>query len=308
MYIVFNSLNSGLGNNGGSRTIIKSAEALNALGFHCDIAANVDNFTWFTHKKPINYLPTDADIVINVAAIDYEITKKCSIKKKIAWWRGHESWANSENYLSYCYKDEEVLNVVNSKGLQRKLLIEYNAPSVVIYQGYDPVWKNLHYRQKDKLTIGCLYHIKNTKRFKDFKKLIALLGKKEYRYISFGNYLYEDQDLDKYLCKPSQEELLYFYNECHVWFAPTVLEGCHNPPIEAGLCGCKLVCNDNIHNGMVLDYANSNTALIYEEDNIEMAADLIENKLATLDNDALLQTLHKDIGSRKDNMFKFTTL
>ena len=43
MSICFNMLGCGLGNNGGSQTIIKSSETLNNLGTKSHIVSDIDN-------------------------------------------------------------------------------------------------------------------------------------------------------------------------------------------------------------------------------------------------------------------------
>ena len=50
MKLAFNGINSGFGNNGGSRTIISSSQVLEKLGHRCDIIGVTDNIKWFKHK------------------------------------------------------------------------------------------------------------------------------------------------------------------------------------------------------------------------------------------------------------------
>ena len=46
---------------------------------------------------------------------------------------------------------------------------------------------------------------------------------------------------DRYLYKPTPDQLREFYNEVDFWIAPTKKEGLHIPPQEAMLCGCVLI-------------------------------------------------------------------
>ncbi len=312
MKIVFNGLNSGLGNNGGSRTILKSVEALRNLGHTCEVIACTDNFTWFAHKPVLKYVPIDFDVVINIAAVDYDSTKNCSIDNKFAWWRGHENWANTSDHLKYCYRDKSIYNLVNSKGLQLELN-KYNAQSQVVYQGLDfYLWQDKKLRVPTKLTIGCLYNNKKSKKWCDFKHLFKILGTKDYIYVAFGTPLVSDSFLDEYVSNPSQKELVSLYSSCDIWFAPTEEEGLHNPPMEAALCGSLVVCSDSKNNGMASDYADNNTtAVIYPQGDIEKAAKFISN-LDTVNNYKMIKNmqdkLHTVIGTREDNMNKLLSI
>ena len=49
--------------------------------------------------------------------------------------------------------------------------------------------------------------------------------------------------------------------------------------MEAALCGALVVCSDHPLNGMVLDYASEETAMIYKQKNIDHAAILIRNPI-----------------------------
>ena len=120
MYIVFNTLNSGLGNNGGSRTLLKCAETIEKIGHRCDVIAEVDNFTWFKHKKPINYLPKDTDAIVATACTTVESTLDTDVPVKAWYIRGHESWAYSEDVLNKLY-NAPLVNITNSYGLKKKV-------------------------------------------------------------------------------------------------------------------------------------------------------------------------------------------
>lgn len=304
MKIVFNMLRCGVGNNGGSRTLIKCAEVLENLGHECNIVSNVDNFTWFEHKKILNEIPTNTDAVINAAAVDYIVTRKCNVPIKIAWWRAHESWSNEESYLRYCYTNKEVKNVVNSIGLQR-LLSLFGADSEVVYQGIDfDLWKDRKIRSCNKIRIGCLYTKQLRKRWDDFVKLANILGNDDYEYVCVGNAKPNCCFLTDYIYNEDYEKLCDVYSSCHIWFAPTDSEGLHNVPIEANLCGCLIVCGDEPLNGMIYDYAfSNNTAMVYNRKDIEHAAFLIRNPNWNFVSN--MQRYLKDyIGSREDNMIR----
>ena len=303
MKLAFNSINSGLGNNGGSRTIIKCAECIELLGHRCDIIANVDNFKWFEHKPVINYLPPDLDVLIAVACSDVVPTLKLNAPKKAWYIRGHENWTMSDEQLGQLY-NSGIFNIVNSGGLQQ-LLATYGADSKVVYQGIDfDWWENKNVRSNDKIRIGCLYQEKPTKRWVDFVELAKILGHDNYEYIGVGLNERNDEFLTKYWQNASKEDLNEAYNSCHIWFAPTELEGLHNVPIEAALCGCLIVCSDAPMNGMGFDYAfDGNTAMVYHARDIKHAAELIRNPNWSVV-ERMYNHLIKNVGSRKLNMKK----
>ncbi len=302
MKLAFNSLNSGLANNGGSRTVILCAEMLEELGHRCDIIATSDRFTWLDHKRPVQYIPSDLDAILATASTTVPTTLHSNIPIKAWYIRGHESWVYNEGQLSELY-NSGLINIVNSKGLQQKLA-SYGANSTVIYPGVDDFWQDRCLRSEDKIRIGCLYQKKSTKRWKDFVKLAEILGHEDYQYIGIGDKERKDDFLDAYFTNVSIHDLNYIYSSCDVWFAPTELEGLHNVPMEAASCGCLIVCSDDPMNGMCMDYAfDDNTAMIYHRRDIEQAAELIRNPNWDVV-DRMYNHLLNNMGTREDNMKK----
>ncbi len=301
MNLAFNSVNSGLGNNGGTRTIIKCAEVLEGLGHRCDIVASSDNFNWFEHKPVIRHLPPDLDAIIAVACTDVVVTLKTNVPKKAWYIRAHEDWSMSDANLSILY-NSVALNIVNSRGLQQQLA-SVGADSKVVYQGIDfDWWKDKKLRSKDKIRIGCLYTKQPRKRWKDFVELANILGHDKYEYVSIGNANPDEDFLTKSVYNVGHEELCDVYSSCNIWFAPTENEGLHNVPMEANLCGCLVVCGDEPLNGMIYDYAfPNNTAMVYNKKDIEHAATLIRNPNWKLVKN-MQRHLKHHIGTREDNM------
>ena len=303
MNILFNALVCGLGNCGGARTVLLCQQELIKLGHVCNVATMVDNFTWFEHKQVINYIPSDTDVIINVSAQDYVVTRNSNVPKKYAWWRAHEDWSNTEDFLIKCYLDKEVKNIVNSVGLQKRLA-SYGAESVVVYQGVDiDKWEDINLRPENKIRIGCLYTKQPRKRWKDFVRIEESLGTEKYEYVSVGNEIPGDTFLTKSVSNVGYEELEMVYSSCHMWFAPTDSEGLHNVPIEANLCGCLVVCSDHELNGMVLDYAFDDTAMIYEFGDLKQASELISSPDWSLVGN-MQEHIINNIGTREDNMKK----
>jgi len=294
MKLAFNTVNSGLANGGGSRTVILCSQTLEKLGHRCDIIGVDDRFTWFEHKPAIPYFPSDLDVIIATACTTVESTLRSNVPVKAWYIRGHEIWVYSEKQLINLYRSG-LINIVNSKGL-KQLLSTYGVDSTVIYPGIDSFWEDRNLRPKNKIRIGCLYQKKPTKRWEDFVKLAKILGMRT------------DEFLTEFKCSPSIDELIDFYSSCHIFFAPTILEGLFNPSIEAALCGCLIVCGDESLGGMIYDYAfPNNTAMVYEARDIEHAAKLICNPswdvIGRMDNH-----LRNNIGSREKNMKKMISL
>jgi len=304
MKLVFNGLNSGLGNNGGSRTILKCTETLNNMGHECNIIANTDNFTWFKHRPIIKHIPDNLDVAIAIAAVDVVSTLRMDTPIKAWYVRAHESWSNPEHLLKDYYINKNIVNIVNSRGLQQQLAAS-GADSHVVYQGIDfDWWQDKQLRPKDKVRIGCLYTKQPRKRWEDFVKLSKILGNKNYEYVSVGNAKPKEDFITKSVYNVGYEELCDMYSSCHIWFAPTESEGLHNVPMEANLCGCLVVCGDEPMNGMIYDYAfPNNTAMVYNRKDIEHAAELIRNPDRALIKN-MQEHLKNGIGTREDNMKK----
>lgn len=305
MYIAFNMLHCGLGNNGGTCTILKCAEVIEGLGHRCDIIASVDNFTWFDHKKVIQYVPKNLDVLVATACTTVGHTLNCDVLKKVWYIRAHESWSNSEDVLKSYYLNSSIKNITNSYGLKNKLK-EFDADAVVVHQGVDlEDWQDRQLRPKDKIRIGCLHQKKTTKRWKDFVKLAEILGSEKYEYVAFGIEQRNEEFLDSYVCSPTHWQLVNLYSSCHILFSPTELEGLHNVPMEAALCGCVIVCSDAPMNGMIYDYVFANkTGVIYPARDIFSAAKKIKNIDYNMVQ-CMQKYIKRFIGSREVNMEKF---
>lgn len=307
MNIVFDMFNCGLGNNGGTRTILLCQKVLETLGHHCDIYAAVDNFTWFKHKPVINYIPPSTDIIIATACNTVLSTYHSNVPVKAWYIRAHETWIIPEQQLIHLYKIDNIINLVNSKGLQKQLE-SYGASSEVIYQGIDfDLWYDEQLRPNNKIRIGCLYTTQPRKRWRDFVKLHNLLGEEHYEYIGMGNALPKEKFLVDFKLNASSEELRKLYSSCHIWFAPTDSEGLHNPPMEANLCGCLILCSDHPLNGMIYDYAGTACAMRYPIGDIKKAAELVRKpEWRKVYNMQLV--LESFIGTRENNMKKLINI
>lgn len=302
MKLAFNVLNSGLGNNGGSRTIIKCQETIETLGHSCDIIGTVDRFTWFKHKPILQSIPKCLDAIIATSAKTVNSTHAIKARKKLWYIRAHERWANTEKELITYYRSG-LENIVNSNGLKSQLE-NYGVKSTVIYQGIDTdFWFQTCDKSTKRLRIGCLYSSKPRKNWKHFKQLSSILGTKDYEYVSIGDSPSNESFICEEVVNGSMEQIRKLYSSCHIWFAPTDSEGLHNVPMEAALCGCLIVCANEPLNGMIMDYANENTAMIYPKQDIGAAAECVKNANFSLI-DPMKNHIIRHIGSRADNMMK----
>jgi len=305
MNIIFDGRRHGFGNNGGSRTIIKCAEVLNRLGHKCYVVGR-DNFTWFKHEPTINKIPKNVDAIIAVSAGDSLSLAKAKASIKAWYIRAHEIWWYNEAQLAEYYRDKRFINIVNSSNLKNKLK-SLGADSTVIYQGIDfDWWEDRKLRRNDIIKIGALYSSQPRKRWKDFIKLANILGTDKYEYVAMGGSKLNTKFkfISKFIHNANVEQLNDLYNSCHIWFAPTELEGLHNVPMEAALCGCLIVCGDEPMNGMIYDYAfPDSTAMVYERKNIDHAAELIKNPNWNLIEN-MQKRLRDNIRTREDNMKK----
>jgi hypothetical protein len=167
--------------------------------------------------------------------------------------------------------------------------------SELIYPGLDFNW--FQNRNTTRTKLGGLFHSRHlTKRADDVMSIARLVG---------GEVFMINKDAKN--CTNS--EMTEMYNSIRVWIAPTELEGLHNPPMEASLCGCALVCTDHPRSGMS-DYAvHRKTALLYPARNLEVAAAYVkelmcDDDLAGYLNNNMVSLLREKIGTRKENMLK----
>ena len=144
MHIIFNLINVSLGNNGGSLTLIKSANTLKELGYDVSIIDSGKNqHTWtplnVSHLKikSVNDIP-NGDIIIATGFNSWKHTlnlpERCG--KKYTWVRGWELWNAPEKNIVSILSNTKMTKLVNSICLKNKLL-SYKIESQIIYPGND---------------------------------------------------------------------------------------------------------------------------------------------------------------------------
>lgn len=292
----------GLANNGGTRTILRSAEVLRAIGHKVDVVANSDKFTWFEHPKPISMIPKKADAVIAVSVSDVaQLYYKEKRQSFFYWARPFELWQmNSDDIYGLLNRIGKDCKVLCNSAWQVRTLALNGINATIQYSGLDlEFWKSVVTHNVGTKKIGSIYNTKERKNWKEFVRAANILGDK-YRYVAFGSEECKDEFISEYLQNPSPEQLRDLYSGCDFWFAPTKLEGFHNVAAEANLCGCLVVCNNIFCNGMN-DYAGHDTAVIYDSiDGIVpliVDEDLNKSRIIKM-NDVLVNK----IGDRKTNM------
>ena len=294
MKILINCAGCGLGNNGGTNTIVKSAKVLQDLGHDVSILAGLNRYTWNDVEVPVITHPNKPDVVINTSVWDAQITVKMHAPKKVWWIRGWEKWVYGEERLMYLirlFSAYEGKVIANSTWLQKRVNT-IGIDCELCYSGIDfDHWQNIKPHDERKF-IGIEKHKHKTKNYEFAVDLCNELG------IKYKEFNIKDP---KGLNDHTMNKL---YNECSVWFAPTELEGFHNPPVEACLSGGTGLCNNIESNGMG-DYTNDFTAMMYN-DKFEA-----EHWLRYPDHSKRIkmeELIRKKIGSREKNMKKFVAL
>ena len=177
MRIVFNLHNVGLGNNGGSRTLLRCAETLQALGAEVYIYADKSKYTWHKTLVPIVAKAPRCDVMIATGYRSVPSTIKARASRKYYYIRGFELWQADEKMLFDSYRS---LNcIVNSEWLQR-YLAGNGVSSQIVYPGLDFEWfynKNKEIQHR----IGGLFHVKHaTKRAGDVMAIASAVGQKPF--------------------------------------------------------------------------------------------------------------------------------
>jgi len=328
MDIIFNCLNSGLGNNGGSRTIVRSANTLKKMGHNVCILNPVPKrikmgqylesaYTWDKIDVPVLHNINDikkADVIIATAFASVKTTIEApdSCGMKAHWLRGWETWRHSEEWIKENVLNQPTLKIVNSLCLQDKLK-EYNVDSELIRPGYDfNELKPLNTRQNIKIiTIGGLYSKgdkRKTKRVEWIFEAVKQIKKdRKVCLVMFGAdgspSAYDPFDVFKSNPDPRIKNQLY--NSCDIWLAPTTLDSLHLSPAEAMITECCVVGTDTPMNGMKDYLINMKTGLISTNTILEFEANiryLIDNpdiriKLGKAGREKILS-----LGTREYNM------
>ncbi|MHA1874003.1 MAG: glycosyltransferase family 4 protein [Candidatus Heimdallarchaeaceae archaeon] len=255
MKILFDLRNVGLGNNGGSLTLIKSGNTLQEMGHEVYfIDSGKNKHTWAKletehivaqHNEEI----PSADFIIATGykSVAKTVSAPGRCGHKTHWIRGWETWQfPPKKIVAYILK-APTIKLVNSMGLKNKLK-SFNFKSEIIRPGYDlkELFPNRKRNKKHNFTIGGLYtrgkheQIKRTNWVFEAHRYL----KKKYGKIDlwmFGNDNVSGGLVDNYFHRPTMDAKQYMYNNIDVWLSPAIQEGLHMPPAEAMMTGCPVV-------------------------------------------------------------------
>jgi hypothetical protein len=185
--IIFNCLSTGCGPNGGTHTIVQSANILKKLDNDVIIIDSGKNkYTWDKLLVPhiilhdLNHVP-EAHVVVSTGYNSVKSTlalpKKCGVK--LHWMRAWELWKMNEKMISQKILNVPTIKIVNSICLQNRLN-EYKIKSYIIRPGNNfNEYYPLNIRGKNnKIILGGLYNVSHsTKRTDWILKVTEILKK-----------------------------------------------------------------------------------------------------------------------------------
>jgi len=329
MRIIFDFRNVGMGNNGGTLTVVKSANTLVEMGHDVFIIDSFRNqHTWnklnaeHIIPKNNNRIP-DADIIIATGykSVSTTVTAPGRCGLKVHWIRGWETWQLSEKQIVERVLSAPTLKLVNSICLQNKLK-QFNFDSTIIRPGYDyeelyPLPKTAAWANKDFVVLGGLYtegkHVPIKRPGWIFH--VADVLNKKYKNVVLTMFgapkIMKVKSVKFYYSNPSIEEKLKFYNQIDIWLAPTRQEGLHMPPAEAMMTECPVIATNAEMSG-TQDYMVHGATGLVSENNLDSFLEcteiLYKNSYyrTKAGQEARKQIIR--LGSRKENMRKFVNL
>lgn len=317
MRIIFDLRRVGLGNNGGSLTLIKSGNTLVEMGHDVYFADTMKNqHTWnpllakHIRVNNDNQLP-DADAIIATGynSVNSTVNAPNRCGKKYHYIRGWETWVMSEKQIVKQVLKAPTTKIVNSICLRNKLK-SFNFKSIIIRPGYD--LEDIYDKglRGKKLILGGLQSqskhdtIKRTdwiiRTYKQLKK-----KNDDLELWMFGNDKQRYNQVSKYFKRPTIEEKNFLYNNVSIWLAPAMLEGLHMPPAEAMMTGCPVISTTAPMSG-TQDYVDHReTGLVSKNDItsfIECVELLCENHSMRKDMGVKSRQKIEKMGDRKTNM------
>lgn len=321
MRIIFNLLNCGLANNGGSDTIVRSANTLVDLGHRVTIVDNINcSYTWGAIKaehrnvrNPADIPDADAVISTGFKTVVESLSFPAQCGKRFHWIRGWETWTYPEPYIVNTILRYPVTRMVNGIQLQKKLA-GYGVASHLVRSGYDfGQFSCLNARNgSDQVILGGLY---NTGKKRSGKRMdwIFEAAKRLKQELNITLWMFgidkklKSESTAAYFQEPSLQTKNQIYNQVDIWLAPTVLEGLHKPPAEAMLTECPVVGTEAELSGMS-DYLVHNKTGLVADNNLESFVEQV--RLLVADKE-LRRRLGKQarqavlaLGDRKTNMQK----
>ena len=232
----------GLGNNGGSSTLVKSGNALVEMGHDVYFVDSMSNqHTWTELKaEHIKTSPTDhrplpnADFIIATGykSVGPTVTAPGRCGHKAHWIRAWEHWQMPDNQIVEKVLQAPTLKLVNSICLQDKLK-QHGFESHIIRPGYDldQLFPMNMRENKKNVILGGLYRegVHGRRKRTEWLFETARFMKGRYRDVQFWLFGSEHNPgriiVDFYLRSPTMEQKNDFYNSVDIWMAPTMSEG-----------------------------------------------------------------------------------
>ena len=277
MNIVFNLLDVGLGNNGGSRTLVRMASELNKMGVCASICATevAYRLTDLSGVEIVKTLPAQCDAIVATGYRSVASTLSYTgATRKYYYVRGFETWQASPESLHQSYRSGMGC-IANCRWLTN-YITDLGVPCALVYQGVDfDDWRSGSIKRYP--IVGGLFSARGLKRHHEVLKAAGLARQKS-------------RLLGRDVIATSTQELGRYYNGISVWMSPSENEGLQNCPMEAGLCGCALLLSNHPHNGT--DYGvDGVNCLRYPAGDLRAAAAALDQ----LKDTRLRETLHKNL-------------
>ena len=327
MKITFDLRNTGLGNNGGSLTLIKSGNTLTKMGHDVVFIDSYNNQnTWVKlladHKiiKNRNDVP-EADVIIATGynSVSETVNSPSFAGIKFHWIRGFELWRGSEDWIINKILKAPTIKLVNGLCLQKKLK-KLGFESYLIRPGYDfENLKPLNIRDTiPEVVLGGLNkqgrhaNSKRTSWIFETAKVLKRKYKGKIKLYMFGmDKLPATTSIDHFIKNPNIDQKNEIYNNCDIWLAPTMLEGLHMPPAEAMMTECSVV-------GTNAEMAGTEDYLIDGKSGVVTNNDIV-SFIAGVESLVLNESLRKqygkngrkrilEIGNREKNMLELIEL
>jgi len=297
MKIIFDLRKTGLGNNGGSSTLVQSGNTLIDMKHEVIFVDSMRNKHIWTplkaqHKivRVDNQLPSaDAIIATGYKSVGPTVKAPDRCGLKLHWIRAWEHWQMSDEMIVRKVLKQPTIKLVNSICLQDKLR-DHATPSFIIRPGYD--YDKLfpcHIRGKGKeIILGGLYRegVHGNRKRTDWLLRAGSLIKNVYPKVQLWLFGSEsnakDRVVDYYLRSPDMMAKNKFYNMVDIWLAPTMSEGLHLPPAEAMLTECPVVSTSARLSGTQDYNINGETGLVSKnnfKDFVKSIDHLIKDKI-----------------------------
>ena len=250
MNIAFYAMVSGLGNNGGTNTIVRTANELIKMGHDVDILARVDYFNKVSHRPCIDRVDrVEYDAVIGVSYMDIQNMHKqflLGYEEKKYWWM--RLWDSERiGWTGVTQLAMMQPTFVNGEWMQKELE-NHGVKSKLLRQGVDSDYWVPDESKRIPLRVGSCYRPEPRKCQGDFRLLEGI-----WKAASFNSV----RDL-------SPEDLRSWYQSLEYFLAPARLEGCPNTVLEAALCGCKVIARRQKEAG-VAELLGDNACYLYDD-------------------------------------------